>query len=107
MSLREEKLEFAEGISKKTVEVEPYNSTYLDTYAWILFKLERYNDALLYIKRAYDNGGNQSQVIVEHYGDIQFIVGEVNAAIELWQMSKDMGNNNESLIRKIEKRSLD
>lgn len=107
LSLREEKLEYAERISKKTVIAEPNNSTYLDTYAWILFKLKRYQDALYYIKRAFENGGAESQVIVEHYGDIQFKVGNTEAALELWQLSNEMGNNSESLLQKIKGKSID
>ena len=107
LSLREEKLEYAESISKKTVVAEPNNSTYLDTYAWILFKLKRYQDALYYIKRAFENGGQESQVIVEHYGDIQFKVGNEEAAIELWSLSKEMGNNSEGLLKKIKEKTID
>ena len=106
LSLRNEKLEYAESISKKTIEAEPNNSTYLDTYAWILYKLERYQDALYYIKRAFENGGAQSNVIVEHFGDIQFKVGNTNAAVELWKLSRELGNNSEALIKKIENKSL-
>jgi tetratricopeptide (TPR) repeat protein len=107
LSLREEKLEYAESISKKTILAEPNNSTYLDTYAWILFKLKRYQDALYYIKRAFENGGAESQVIVEHYGDIQFMVGNAEAALELWKLSNEMGNNSESLLKKIKGKSID
>ena len=107
LSLREEKLEYAESISKKTILAEPNNSTYLDTYAWILFKLKRYQDALYYIKRAFENGGAESQVIVEHYGDIQFMVGNAEAALELWKLSNEMGNNSESLLKKIKVKSID
>ena len=106
LSLREEKLEYAESISKKTIISEPNNSTYLDTYAWILFKLKKYQDALFYIKKAFEHGGAQSQVIVEHYGDIQFMVGNLEAAHELWKLSNEMGNNNEELIKKIETKSI-
>ena len=42
LSLREEKLEYAESLSKKSIIAEPNNSTFLDTYAWILFKLKRF-----------------------------------------------------------------
>ena len=107
LSLREEKLEYAERISKKTVIAEPNNSTYLDTYAWILFKLKRYQDALYYIKRAFENGGAESHVIVEHYGDIQFKVGNEEAALELWKLSHEIGNNSESLLQKIKGKSID
>jgi len=106
LSLREEKLEYAESISKKTIEAEPNNTTYLDTYAWILYKLKRYQDALYYIKRAFESGGAKSRVIVEHYGDIQFKVGNINAAVELWKLSRELGNNSSALMEKIENKSL-
>lgn len=106
LSLREEKLEYAESLSKVTIQKEPNNSTYLDTYAWILFKLERYQDALFYIKRAFERGGAESYVIVEHYGDILYKVGNVDAAVELWKLSKELGNKSKQLVEKIEKKSL-
>ncbi|MDA3954758.1 MAG: tetratricopeptide repeat protein [Bacteroidales bacterium] len=106
LSLREEKLEYAETLSKKSIIAEPNNSTYLDTYAWILFKLERYQDALLYIKTAFEHGGAESDVIVEHYGDILFMIGNKEAAVELWKLSNEMGNTNEKLIKKIETKSI-
>ncbi len=102
LSIREEKLEYAESLSKKTIESEPNNSTYLDTYAWVLYKMERYQDALYYIKRAFERGGAQSSVIVEHYGDIQFKVGNHKAAVELWKLSKELGNKSKVIIEKIE-----
>ncbi|NOQ26008.1 MAG: tetratricopeptide repeat protein [Bacteroidales bacterium] len=106
LSVREEKLEYAESLSKKTIIIEPNNDTYLDTYAWILFKLEKYQDALYYIKKAFEHGGAQSEVIVEHYGDIQFMVGNKETALELWKLSNEMGNKNKYLIKKIETKSI-
>jgi tetratricopeptide (TPR) repeat protein len=106
LSLREEKLEFAETISKKTVIAEPNNSTYLDTYAWILFKLERYHDALLYIKQAVESGGVDSEVIIEHYGDILFMTGDKSSALEFWKLSESMGNTSEELKSKIESKEI-
>ncbi len=106
LSLREEKLEYAESISKKTIIAEPDNSTYLDTYAWILFKLERYHDALFYIKQAVEKGGVDSEVIVEHYGDILFMTGDEAAALEFWKLSESMGNNSEELKLKIESKKI-
>ena len=107
LSLREVKLEYAESISKKTIEAEPDNDTYLDTYAWILFKLGRYQDALVIIKRAIENGGIDSDVIVEHYGDILFKTGDKDKAIEYWILAKEMGNTSEDLITKIENEILE
>jgi len=106
LSLREEKLDYAASISKKLIEAEPSNSTYLDTYAWVLFKQAKYQDALYYIKKAFENGGAQSQVIVEHFGDIQYKVGNLDAAVELWKMARELGNNDISLQEKINNKLL-
>jgi hypothetical protein len=58
-------------MSAKTVELEPKNSTYLDTYAWILYQQESYTLAKFYIERAVDNLSNEEEhgVVLEHYGD--------------------------------------
>ncbi len=106
LSLREENLEYAESLSRKSIMAEPNNSTYLDTYAWILFKLKKYQDAKLYIKKSYDHGGANSEVIVEHYGDIEFMLGNQREAIKLWQLSKEMGNTSEVLIKKIKENTI-
>jgi tetratricopeptide (TPR) repeat protein len=107
LSLRKEKLEYAESLSKKTIEAEPNNSTYLDTYAWILYKMGRYQDALYYITKAIENGGLDSNVIVEHYGDINYKVGNQEKALELWKLAKEMGNSSEELQRKIDNQSME
>ncbi len=70
LSVRNEKLDKAEQMSKKTIEKEPTNYTYLDTYAWILYMQKDYKKALIYIKKSIDNGGNSSEVIKEHYDKI-------------------------------------
>lgn len=94
-------LDKAERMSSKCVEMEPGNSTYLDTYAWVLFKRERYFEAKYIIERAMDNGGENSDVIVEHYGDILYKNGDIDGAIIQWNKALEMGNTSESLPLKI------
>jgi Tfp pilus assembly protein PilF len=55
LSLEQTDLDKAEEMSYRTIKAEPNNATYLDTYAWILFQLGQYNDALFYIRQAIDN----------------------------------------------------
>jgi len=98
-------LDKAERMSSKCIEMEPGNSTYLDTYAWVLFKRGRYFEAKYIIERAIDNGGDESDVIVEHYGDILFKNGDVNNAVKQWQKALDMGNTNVLLKQKIESKT--
>ena len=85
LSVERVNLDKAEEMSFITVKAEPENSTYLDTYAWILFEKGRYTEARIYIEQAMENGGDSSQVIVEHCGDIYFKLGEKEKALELWK----------------------
>ncbi|MGC9375309.1 MAG: tetratricopeptide repeat protein [Bacteroidales bacterium] len=101
LSLREEKLEYAEQLSRKTIEAEPTNATYLDTYAWILFKQKKYHDALYYIQKAYDLGGYENPEVVEHYGDISYFTGNKEKAQKLWELARDLGSSDKNLLFKI------
>ena len=85
LSVERTDLDKAEEMSFITVKEEPDNATYLDTYAWILFEKGRYTEARIYIEQAMRNGGDKSQVIVEHCGDIYFKLGEKEKAVEMWK----------------------
>lgn len=91
----------AESMSSVTIQLEPGNATFLDTYAWILFKLQRFTEAKFIIERAMDNGGDSSEVVVEHYGDILSKVGSLDDAVRFWKLSLEMGNKSEKLTFKI------
>ena len=50
---------------------------FLDTYAWILYKLESYEEAEKYILSALDKGGENDPEVNEHAGDIQLALAEL------------------------------
>jgi tetratricopeptide (TPR) repeat protein len=60
-------LERAEKLSKSTIIAEERNYIYIDTYAWIMFKMNRIKDAKYFIKKAYKFGGKSDNDIVNHY----------------------------------------
>jgi Tfp pilus assembly protein PilF len=91
-------------MSYRTIKAEPQNSTYLDTYAWILFMQERYEESKLYIDQAVQNDSTVSVVILEHAGDIHAKVGEMDKALEFWRKARDNGSDSKVLIRKIKLR---
>jgi tetratricopeptide (TPR) repeat protein len=108
LSLEKSDLRKAERMSAKTVELEPKNSTYLDTYAWILYQQGNYSLAKFYIEKAVDNlpKSDDSSVVLEHYGDILWMNSkndqkEDDKALEMWQKSFDAGNKTEELKLKI------
>ncbi|TLX77108.1 tetratricopeptide repeat protein [Labilibacter sediminis] len=102
LSVENQDLDKAERMISKCIELEPGNSTYLDTYAWVLFKRGRFFEAKYIIERAIDNGGDTSDVIVEHYGDILYKNEDIDGAVIQWKKSLEMGNKSEILTKKIE-----
>jgi len=108
LSLEKSDLKKAERMSSKTVELEPKNSTYLDTYAWILYQEGNYSLAKFYIERAIDNlpKDDDSGIVLEHYGDILWMNGKDTGkddakALQMWQKSYDVGNKTDALKTKI------
>ena len=95
LSIDKKQLDKAEEMSYRTVKAEPENKTYLDTYAWILFEKGRYTEARIYIEQALRNGGDKSRVIVEHCGDIYYMLGEKDKALAYWEKADSMKETEE------------
>ncbi|HAH24393.1 MAG TPA: hypothetical protein DCL77_11680 [Prolixibacteraceae bacterium] len=101
LSLRNEDLEKAELLSGRAVKANPDNATYLDTYAWVLFMRKDYQLAKFYMEIAIKNGGDKNGTIVEHYGDILFMLGEKDEALDQWKKALGTGESSEFLKEKI------
>ena len=97
----DQQLDRAEQMSYKTIKAEPKNPTYLDTYAWILFKQKRYAEAKIYIDQTLLCDSDSSAVMVEHAGDIYAMNGDIDKAVELWQQALKEEPEKQVLIRKI------
>jgi Tfp pilus assembly protein PilF len=108
LSLRGENLERAAEMSRESLEIEPESPTYMDTYAWVLFRQEKFAEAKQWIEKALQYPEAQKNPnVLEHYGDILFNLKEVTKAVEYWQMAKDKGASSVDLARKIaEKRYI-
>lgn len=92
LSLRKEKLDTAEKYSKKTLELEPDNTTFLDTYAWVLFQQGRFEEAKAWIEKAV-NKSNPSSAVLEHYGDILLELGKQKDAQKQWRRALKLAND--------------
>lgn len=97
-------LALAEQMSAKTIEKEPLNTSFLDTYAYILFKQKKYNLALFYVERAveYVAEDESRSEVYEHYGDILFFSNQKEKALEMWKKSVEFGQKSETINRKIQ-----
>lgn len=99
-----QQLDKAERMSYKTIKAEPDNATYLDTYAWILFKQQRYSEARIYIDKAVQNDEDHSSVLIEHAGDIYAMGGDMDTALKRWREAYEKDPNNKLLAKKINQR---
>lgn len=101
LSLMSIKLDVAEKLSNSVVKNNPNNATYLDTYAWVLFKKKDYQLAKFYMESALSNSTEKNPVLEEHYGDILYFLNEREKAVEQWKKSLNMGNTSKILPEKI------
>ena len=100
LSLRKNNLEKAERMSKRCVELNPNQSTYQDTYGWVLYKLGRFDESEEWLKKAVEGNG-KSPVILEHYGDVLYQLNQKKEALEYWKKAKNTGGDSELLNKKV------
>jgi len=84
-------LEKAKELASRVYRLEPKNPTFLDTYAWVLFKSGDLQQARDLIEQAIRLGGENNGEILEHYGDILYKSGDTEKALEQWQKAKNAG----------------
>lgn len=101
LSLDKKDLKKAERMSAQCIKLEPDNATYLDTYAWIFFVQGNYTLAKIYIESALEKDTTKSSELVDHYGDILYMIGDKDKAVEQWKKAREMGKESEILDRKI------
>ncbi len=100
LSLRIVDLDKAEKFSKQSMEIEPDNSSYMDTYGWILYQKKDYEKAKEYIEKSLAITPNSAEVL-EHLGDIQFKLNQKDEAMKNWKRAKELGSSGEFLDKKI------
>lgn len=101
LALAGQHLEKAAQMAKKAVQLDPYNQNDLDTYAWVLYKQKKYGEALQWEKKAVDNGGNTSGVVMEHYGDILYKLGKHKEAMVQWKKAGKLKDHSKLLEKKL------
>lgn len=101
LSLSNRKLKKALKMSKAAISAEPENPVYLDTYAWILYCMGKYDDSKQIFRQALVKGGDREPVMLEHYGDVLYKLKEYSNALIYWQRVAEKGGNSPELQEKI------
>ncbi|MBQ1650943.1 MAG: hypothetical protein II056_00830, partial [Paludibacteraceae bacterium] len=69
--------------------------------AWILFRMKKYKEALSYMEKALRYLDEDNAEIYEHYGDVLYMCGEKEKALENWHRAVQLNSSSETLDRKI------
>ena len=103
LSLRKINLDRAEAMSKKANDLSPDVPSFQDTYGWVLFTRENYQNALFWIEEAMKNGGDTDPTVLEHHGDVLLQLKRTEEAVKSWKKALEAGGEPEDLNPKIEK----
>ncbi|MFM7700183.1 MAG: tetratricopeptide repeat protein, partial [Bacteroidota bacterium] len=97
LSLRRENLDSALAMSLRATLEEPSNASYQDTYAWVLYQMGRYEQALAPIQKALQNSPTDNATLLEHYGDILFRLNRKEEAKTQWLKASESDPDNAAL----------
>lgn len=84
-------LERALTLASRATALENDNPTYLDTHAWVLFKLGRLDEARKMLQRAVALDAQNSPALLVHYGDVLQALGEHFMAEVYWKRALEKG----------------
>jgi tetratricopeptide (TPR) repeat protein len=79
---RTARTEEGRALIEKALKLSPEDPFILDSMGWALFKLGRYDDAVVYLGRAY--AGRPDAEIAAHLGEVLWVKGERERAKEIW-----------------------
>lgn len=96
-------LEKAEQMSAKAIAAEPRNATYLDTYAWVLYKLGRYAEAKIYIDQTlkFSTDSTSDNTLYDHAAEIYAKLGDYKSAASFCEQAIKHGGDAKALEKKI------
>jgi len=90
---RGENLDQARALIEKAVLVQPQNAGFLDSLAWVLFKLNRPREALGYGLQAVEESARPDAGIYDHLGDIYAALQQRDQATAAWRKSLAVAPN--------------
>lgn len=101
LSLEEEQLERALQMSERVAALTSNNPTYMDTHAWVLFKMGRLEEARQLLRKAIALDGQKSLELLVHYGDILDALGERFMAETYWKRALEKGYDKAEIEKRL------
>ena len=102
LSLMDKDLYKALEMSARATNIEKGNATYIDTYAWILHRLGRNEEAKSVMRQALSLSGQRDAALLAHYADILWALGEKFMAETYWKKAVEVGYDADLMQQHIE-----
>ena len=96
-----ENLDRARELIEKALRAEPKSAAYLDSMAWVLYKLEQPKPALEYILKSVELSEGPDATLYDHLGDIYAALNEPDQARAAWLKSLAV-ERNETVHKKLD-----
>ncbi|MCD8071700.1 MAG: tetratricopeptide repeat protein [Alistipes sp.] len=106
LSVEGKELGKALSMARKVMDQEPSNPTYIDTYAWVLFKMGRLEEAKAAMRKAVSLDASNSSELLIHYGDILYALGDEYMATVYWKRALDAGHDEDEVNGRLEKAGM-
>ena len=98
-------VEKAADMSRRSLTGEnEENPTFLDTYAWILYKQGKYEEAIENQKKAIEimeESKIDNDEFWNHYGDMLNAIGDRQGALEAWEKALELADDKTEITKKI------
>ena len=100
---KELNLSYANDMAKEVIQQEPLNTTYLDTYGWVLYKQKKYKAAQKVFLKIMELEKNSDAIYYEHLGYVYKARKRCDLATEAWNVALELDRSNEILKEEISK----
>jgi tetratricopeptide (TPR) repeat protein len=89
------------ALVERAAAYKPDNYAIMDSLGWGLYRLERRDEALVWLQRAWER--SEDPEVAAHLGEVLWESGRRDEARDLWRVAQDKAPDNRSLRRVLER----
>ncbi len=93
---RTDRIDEAYGLIKRAYELQPDSHYIVDSMGWVMFRMGRYEEALQLLRHAMKLG--EDPEIAAHLGEVLWVLGDRDAAREIWSNALESTPDDERLL---------
>ncbi|MEM7360802.1 MAG: tetratricopeptide repeat protein [Pseudomonadota bacterium] len=96
-----ERFDEARELIEKALELRPEDAHILDSMGWVLFRLQQYDEAIDYLRQAYETMPEAE--VAAHLGEVYWVTGETDKAKAIWREAHEKDPDNRLLTKTLER----